>query len=327
MDASPLLFVNVGWMIDYGGVSKDDPTLGGHGYLKNNALGHESWNFAPLRGNVFGYVPGSARINLKNLGGDSSTDSCSNVTVVWLARSPHNGVTSIVGWYKHAIVYREKEHILLRRKGGYSVGYQIVAPAKDAVLLPTERRLFPIPTKKKKGSLGQSSIWYGGSDKFRATVSEYIGNNGILKRKTGLRVPKRQADPEARKKIELAAIRHATVFYESLEGGGRVVESVEKDGVGWDLTVSADNGEILKVEVKGLSGRDLVVELTPNEYKQMRSAEHRTPDPLITNRGFRMSERYSPVPCRSRKCCPALFKGHQSGKPKVKGDCVQVTSL
>lgn len=32
----------------------------------------------------------------------------------------------------------------------------------------------------------------------------------------------------------------------------------------------------LKVEVKGLSGSNLCVELTPNEYKQMHSFEHRS---------------------------------------------------
>jgi hypothetical protein len=261
-------------MIDYRGVSDDDPTLGGHGYLKKNKLGHEAWNFAPLRNRVYGYVPRSARINLKHLGGNSSADSVGGVTVAWIARNPRNGTTYIVGWYTDATVYQGNEHIVLSRKGGFDVGYQIVAPAENAVLLPIERRLFTIPTEKKKGNLGQSPIWYGGSDEFRTATWEYIGNGGILKARPGSRT-KRQADPEARKKIELAAIRHATQFYESKEGGSRTVNSVEKDGAGWDLTVSAGNGEILKVEVKGLSGTDLVVELTPNEYTQMRSSEHR----------------------------------------------------
>ncbi|MCA1443569.1 hypothetical protein I6F07_25805 [Ensifer sp. IC4062] len=33
--------------------------------------------------------------------------------------------------------------------------------------------------------------------------------------------------------------------------------------------------KVLKIEVKGLSGSDLVVELPPNEFAQMQSAEHR----------------------------------------------------
>lgn len=294
MASSPLLFVNIGWMINYGGFSDDDPTLGGHGYLKSNKLGHEAWNFAPWQDRVYGYVPRSARINLKHLGGSSSAESVSGVTVVWIARSPRNGTTYIVGWYTDATVYQENEHIILRRNSGFDVGYQIVAPAENAVLLlPIERRLFAIPTKKEKGNLGQSPIWYGGSDAFRTAVREYIGNGGILKVQSRSR-SKRQPDPEARKRIELAAIRHATKFYESKEGGSRTVNSVEKDGVGWDLTVSADNGEVLKVEVKGLSGSDLVVELTPNEYKQMRSTENRTHYVIyvVTEAGSQKAQRH-----------------------------------
>ena len=55
--AAPLVLVNIGWMIDYAGISADDPTLGGHGYLKANKSGHEAWNFRPYRKKVYGYVP------------------------------------------------------------------------------------------------------------------------------------------------------------------------------------------------------------------------------------------------------------------------------
>jgi hypothetical protein len=85
---------------------------------------------------------------------------------------------------------------------------------------------------------------------------------------------RKDIDPATRKLIEVAAVRHAIRYYESDEGGNRTVSSVEKDNVGWDLTVTG--GDVtLKVEVKGLSGRELCVELTPNEYKQMVSPEHR----------------------------------------------------
>jgi hypothetical protein len=84
----------------------------------------------------------------------------------------------------------------------------------------------------------------------------------------------RRADPEARKLIELAAVRHATTYYESKVGGSRTVRSVEADNEGWDLTVTSGD-EVLKVEVKGLTGTHLCVELTPNEYKQMQSSTHR----------------------------------------------------
>lgn len=69
--------------------------------------------------------------------------------------------------------------------------------------------------------------------------------------------------------VEQAAISAVTEYYTKV---GYQVDSVERDNVGWDLTAVRDNRE-LKLEVKGLSGSDLVIELTPNEYKKMR--EHR----------------------------------------------------
>ena len=75
--------------------------------------------------------------------------------------------------------------------------------------------------------------------------------------------------------IEVAAVKHATEFYESILGGSWKIQSVEQDGVGWDLTATRDN-ETLKIEVKGLSGSVVCVELTPNEYAKMISTEHRS---------------------------------------------------
>ncbi|WP_339159465.1 hypothetical protein [Methylobacterium bullatum] len=44
------------------------------------------------------------------------------------------------------------------------------------------------------------------------------------------------------KLIELAAVRHSTDYYRSRAGGSQVVDSIEKDGVGWDLNVTAPTG-------------------------------------------------------------------------------------
>lgn len=49
---------------------------------------------------------------------------------------------------------------------------------------------------------------------------------------------------------------------------GYRVESFEKDNVGWDLNAVLGKRD-LKLEVKGLSGSQIVVELTPNEYAAM----------------------------------------------------------
>lgn len=277
MNTTQLVFVNIGWMRDYAGMSDDDPTLGGHGYLKANKSGHEAWNFSPFRKNVYGYVPRQARINIANLGGLRSDDRAQGITVVWIAKNPRNRKTYIVGWYQGATVFSKNDHLTLDRQGGICVGYQIVASADQATLLPVSARLFLIPTTKAKGNLGQSPVWYGGTDAFRARVGAYVQAGGTFPKSEKNSGPgKRQTDPELRKKIELAAVRHATEFYKSVEGGSRTVHSVERDGVGWDLNVTAPTGEVLKVEVKGLSGSEITVELTPNEYMKMLSPAIRT---------------------------------------------------
>lgn len=69
-------------------------------------------------------------------------------------------------------------------------------------------------------------------------------------------------------------MKFATRYYRSVEGGERKVESVESESVGCDLNAIGVN-DCLNVEVKGVSGDICFVEVTPNEYKAMRSDEHR----------------------------------------------------
>lgn len=268
-----IVYANIAWMTNYRG-PKGDKAEGGFGFLKQNGgIAHESWNFQPWRGKVFGYVPRSAEIKIARLGATRGATKLDGVTVVWIARNPRTKRTVIVGWYLNATIHKKKEHIVLTRSDETSVGYQIEAKAGDAVLLPIDARMEPIPTAKTQGNLGQSPVWYGKSEDFNLLVLDYISRGGASKH-----IPSkspRQSDPELRRKVEQAAVNHAIAYYESEAGGTCTVESVEKDGVGWDLEATRPDNEVLKVEVKGLSGKSLVVELTPNEYKQMKSAEHR----------------------------------------------------
>jgi hypothetical protein len=268
----PIVMVNIGWMTRYQGPD-NDPTLGGHGYLKTHQFGHEAWNFEPINGRLYGYIPRSAQIDLRRLGGGGP--KMDGVTVVWIARDPEKKRrTKVIGWYRGATIHKDKDHHRMTR-GGIELEYQVDAPADRAVLLKTDQRHLEVPTAKIKGNMGQSPVWYG-NEAFLADLRAHIAAasaSSKLTKKPSKGKP-RQSDPEKRKLIELAAVKHATDHYESADGGSRVVESVEKDNAGWDLTVTAGT-EVLKVEVKGLSGSEVCVELTPNEYQAMRSAEHR----------------------------------------------------
>jgi len=268
----PIVFINIGWMVKYSGASTNDPTLGNFGYLKTDTVGHEAWNFKPLRGKVYGYVPRSAQIKLERLGASKGSEALSPVTVVWMARSPRDKKTYIVGWYKDATLHRSSDAIRFTRAKSFEVAYQVEAPATSATLLPPDARVFIIPTAKVIGNLGQSPVWYGRDESFRSDVRAFIGGKKV---RTAPEKSPRQQDPDLRRKIEKAAILHATGHYTSAEGGNRVVISVEPFGKGWDLEATAFDGSMLKVEVKGLSGTQLVVELTPNEYAMMMAPEHR----------------------------------------------------
>ena len=93
--------------------------------------------------------------------------------------------------------------------------------------------------------------------------------DGVLRRhrartaRSGIR---RQLNPDKRHKIEQTAIRVTTKHYKKL---GYEIDSVERDNVGWDLNATV-NGQILRLEVKGLSQGRVSVELTPNEYRAMK---------------------------------------------------------
>jgi len=271
----PLVFVNVGWMVAYQGPT-NDPTLGGHGWLRTHDYGHEAWNFLPHEGMLYGYVPRSARINLRKLGARANVEQLDGVTVVWVARSPRNGVTYVAGWYRNACVHRDSNHFRVPRSTGEVIEYQIEAPVGSAKLLAPDQRVLEVPTAKVKGNLGQSPVWYGNPG-FVARVRDYLKAHGIAPKPAKGKTPgiAKRPDPDERKRIELAAVQHAIHYYRSPAGGSRDVQSVEKDNAGWDLTVTG--GDVtLKVEVKGLSGSEVCVELTPNEFKQMKSPQHRS---------------------------------------------------
>jgi hypothetical protein len=76
----------------------------------------------------------------------------------------------------------------------------------------------------------------------------------------------RQPDLKKRLDAEYAAIRAA---WNHFAEQGYSMKDRQRENVGWDLE-AARGPDCLLLEVKGLSGIDLCVELTPNEYRHMR---------------------------------------------------------
>jgi 5-methylcytosine-specific restriction protein A len=157
-----ILFCNIGWMERYEGIHGD--TIERGGAYNNTEIGHEVCNFSNVNGSVFGYVQPTGQIKIERLGADKKSSSIEGVTVVWLA-GPESGGTAVIGWYKDATVYREKQRLLQpsdeQRLNGVET-YRVKALWSNAVLLPIEKRTLLIP-RAVKGGIGQSNVWYADS--------------------------------------------------------------------------------------------------------------------------------------------------------------------
>lgn len=132
-----------------------------------------------------------------------------------------------------------------------------------------------VPGKKESG-MGQIKIWHaekqGHNDSIKK-ILKYIEDVQFQKedesssmiaylRKSGSKV-----NNDRKLLVEKSAINKTTSYFEE---HGFVIESVEGDNVGWDLEAKKNGELVFRIEVKGLSGEDVKVELTPNEYSNMK---------------------------------------------------------
>jgi hypothetical protein len=76
--------------------------------------------------------------------------------------------------------------------------------------------------------------------------------------------------PATNKVVEAAAMAAVREFYQS---GDWQVQDVSRDKLGWDLTCTSPDGEIARVEVKGVRGDRPTVLLTANEIRSATNDE------------------------------------------------------
>jgi hypothetical protein len=285
--AVPMIFLRIGWMTRYKGLGASDSIVGGGGYVTQMGFGHEIFNFQPHKGAMYGYAQPSragkswkdkpqididtqGTIEIKKLGAAEGGECAEGVLAIWFAKEPDRS-PYIVGWYKNAKVYRKWQappSASGRVHNGKKLGYFVTCRERDATLLPIDKRIFRLPPKEEGGP-GQCNVWYANQPEkhhaFRRGVLNYIAT-GNSAHEGG---HQHSADPLLRSKVEQAAVQHVANHYRRL---GYEVTSVEQENLGWDLQARYGNRE-LKLEVKGLSGANVDVQLTPNEYKAM--SDHR----------------------------------------------------
>ncbi len=272
-----ILLCNVSWMNRYAGVTPDDTPRHGGDYVREHGFGHEAINFAPLGDTSYGFVQlrtGTINISRLDAGAGSEID---DVLVIWRARSNQGSV--IIGWYKHATVYRKLQEPMPGHSFTYkgeTITPQWIVKAKkaDTFLVPPHQRVFKVPVSHK-GFGSQTFVSFLDSETKEVTVFRDQVTDYISKAEKGLFTPptkgkKGPIDQVRKLRIEKAAIDAVADFYTDR---GYDVDSVEKENVGYDLIATAGPSKLL-IEVKGTSLTDsdaITVNLTPNEYHRSKA--------------------------------------------------------
>lgn len=132
-----------------------------------------------------GTAKSAAQVHIEKIEGyEEGQDKVEDVLVVWCAKKEGtDNRTVVVGWYKHATVYRYyQEAIFGDGDEEFHQLYNVVAKADDCVLLPTGERSrytrWNIP--RKKGSNGpafgftSTNIWYANEEKAEDFVKSLV---------------------------------------------------------------------------------------------------------------------------------------------------------
>lgn len=271
-----LLFCNIGWMENYRGITDTDQIINGGKYIKENQTGGEVYNFQDFEGYYYGYVQpvnnsekvSDGRINIDKLGASSGDSHINGIDVILTAKRP-KGRTVIIGFYKNATVYRDKQinpNSNLVDNQNNPFGYRFKAKKSDVKLLFKDERNITVPRAGGihgiKGGFGQSPVWFAQNldDKaFFKSVYDLLDSN----------LPKTKApkDSVLRKIVEVRAVEIVIKYFLDM---GYHIENVERENRGWDLEASLNDVKLL-LEIKGLSSQSIYAGITPNEYRAMKN--------------------------------------------------------
>ena len=211
-----ILFCKVSCMKYYKGASDKDQPYNGGKFVDENGYGHEEYNYLPIlvKENIegissekeycFGFVETKTtnqnrrnELHIEKIKGCEllrREESVEDVLVVWCTTSDLNE-TTVVGWYKHATVFRNYQPITIDFDDGTSEerGYNVIASSNDCVLLPSgerHRHIWSAPSVRRTRSygFGQSLIWYALEDaaknfteRLLENIEEYEGENWLIK--------------------------------------------------------------------------------------------------------------------------------------------------
>lgn len=276
-----VLWVKFGWSEYYRGGSVD----GNFGWLKdakgskNEGKGHEAFNFMPINGTYYCYVPPQkkeyAPWNEDNHGW----------TVLCLAKHPKRSGIHIVGWYEDATLLgrwlkppRDRARNEAEDKSSaYDWSYCI--KSKSAFLIPPENRTIPFshpsvrqgkfsflvgphiePKPEKKALL---KVLTNRLDQLRALAVHQPSEDAIPDPELNPSDPLTGfGSPEHRKQVEKAAEKAVIAYYAKR---GFESHDMTKVKCGYDF-LFRNGSASLHVEVKGTSSENASFFLTRNEH-------------------------------------------------------------
>jgi len=175
-----MLFCNIGWMSRYEGlVGKPDKIVGGGKWVAENESGHEVCNFLRCPdGFVYGHVEtihgeNDRQIRLERLGGTG--DTLEGIDVIWTATHPDERGRRIVGWYRNATVFRERQDFgnfpSKQHKRDDITSYRMRAINTDAHRLELEER--SLAMGHGKGWMGHTP-WWSPTDASPKEVQQFL---------------------------------------------------------------------------------------------------------------------------------------------------------
>lgn len=201
---APLLFCNIGWMSRYeGNAGKPDKIVGGGKWVEKNKTGHEVCNFLSCEdGYVYGHVETlqgtlDRKIRIEMVGGTG--DFVDGVDIVWTATDPDHRGRKIVGWYRNARVFRERQEFesypSLQHRRDEIHSFRVRALATNARCLAPEDRTLTMG--RGEGWMGHTP-WWSPSDNSKPAVHSFVElTRELLSRLSG---PSQESLEESRPK-------------------------------------------------------------------------------------------------------------------------------
>lgn len=285
---SRVMFARIGWMKFYDGPQPPlDPKPIAGGKYTRDELGHEVYNFRVINGSCYGHFepPGrispdiNKKLSLKRILPGFKGQQLAGVTVVFVARRPGGGQV-VVGWYRNATVYRQRQPAEAPDLEKY--GFYCRAAAQDVVLLPPHERAWEVPSDH---TFGQSNVCYttktDGTSKNLGWQRDIIESINDFQGSTATENPVVELEqeiiecsrgqgyrlqPQARRAVENRAMEEAIRYFRRER---YQVEDTHKN-CSYDL-ICRKGSELLYVEVKGTTGSPHEIILTRNEVAHARA--------------------------------------------------------